>query len=547
MHHRGTEDTTDNKNNFCSESYRQKIVPASDCCPFNIPPASLAFAAMRAPTCGFLIAMTLASALAPAQARAQASPYIPLDDPRLPLMEHLIARGVVEDPSPMARPFRRADALRVLANADTSDSSSLTLIQRVREQFAERTGNSWSIEVRAGGQAYSHPRQDLLHPVGTSGTRPYAELRGAATFGSIVLVTRPVIEPRLNDDPDWPGRRDADVPARTADAYLSAQFKYGSVFYGQMGRNWGPVDLPGIPLSNYGYDRQGLGLEVGTRTLRLSALATELQDELDSLGRTVHRYYFVHRLQARFSRRFSLALWEGVVLAGADRNFETRYRNPLSVSYLANTIGLGDRGNVLLGADVRWQAFGRTTFNAQLALDDFWYRNRQRNRDRWAFTLGAEGPLLKDAAWHALYTQVSSLAFRSFNSTENFTDAGVGIGRNFSDQDQLSLKVTLPVRDRWLLSPELTLLRQGEGRINDPYPQPDANGVLATPALFIGIVERTYRAALGLTGATGPLELTANAGVHHVVNRAHQAGRTVNRFEGRIQATVGFSRGGVLQ
>ncbi len=442
----------------------------------------------------------------------------------------------------MVRPFRRADAARVLAAADGS-----ALIQRLRQEFEDPEGNRWRISVRAGGQAYSHARRELLHPAGPDGVRPYAELGAEAGFGSILLVTRPVVEPRLTYDPDWPGRRDVNVAGRMADAYLSAQFKYGSVFYGQMDRNWGPVGLPGIPLSNYGYERQGLALEIGTRSLRLSALATELQDEVDSLGRTVHRYYFVHRLHAGLSRRLSLALWEGVVLSGADRNFETRYRNPLSLSYLANSIGLGDRGNELLGADVRWQAFGRSTFNAQLALDDFWYQNRQRNRDRWALTIGAEGPLFQAAAWHALYTQVSSLALRAFDRSDNFTDAGVGIGRNFSDQDQLSLQVTLPVRSRWLVSPELTLLRQGEGRINDPYPQPDPLGVLSTPALFIGTVERTYRAAVGLSGWTGPVNVVANAGFHHVVNAGHQDGRTVNRFEGRIQATIGFSQRGVLR
>jgi len=317
--------------------------------------------------------------------------------------------------------------------------------------------------------------------------------------------------------------------------------------YGQTDRNWGPPGVDGLPLSGYGYQREGLALEIGTSTLRLSALATDLQDEIDSLGQTVHRYYFLHRLQAGLSRRLSVAIWEGVLLAGADRNFETRYRNPLSLNYLASTIGLGDRGNVLLGADARWRAFGRTTFNLQLAVDDFWYQNRQRNRDRYAFTLAAEGALGHPAAWHALYTQVSSLALRATNPHENFTDAGVGIGRNFSDYDQLSLRVTLPVRERWLLSPELTVLRQGEGRINDPYPEPDANGVLATPSLFIGVVERTYRAALGLSGGTGPLELAGEAGFHHVVNDGHQPGRTDNRFVGRIQATLGFSRRGVLR
>jgi hypothetical protein len=493
----------------------------------------------------FFLAAALTGGLAPARALSQASAYIATDDPRLPLLEHLIARGDIEDPSPMIRPFRRADAIRVLKAADTN-AASARLVTRLQSTFEEGPGNAWSIGGRAGGQAYAYARREQLHPVGPSGARPYIELRGAATFGNVVLVTRPVIEPRLTFDPDWPGRRDVSVVGRMAEAYLSAQFKYGNLFYGQMDRNWGPPDVAGIPISNVGYERQSLALEIGNASILLSALATDLQDEVDSLGQTVHRYYFVHRLRAGLSRRLSVALWEGVLLAGADRNFETRYRNPLSLNYLASTIGLGDRGNVLLGTDVRWQAFGRTTFNVQLAVDDFWYQNRERNRDRWGFTLDAEGPLSSLAAWHAFYTQVSSLAFRAFNPHENFTDAGVGIGRNFSDYDQLTARVTFPLRSTWLLAPELTVLRQGEGRINDPYPVPDANGILPTPSLFIGTVERTYRAAVGLSGATGPLEVTADAGLHHVVNSRHQAGRTENHFVGRIQATLGFSRRGAF-
>jgi hypothetical protein len=162
-------------------------------------------------------------------------------------------------------------------------------------------------------------------------------------------------------------------------------------------------------------------------------------------------------------------------------------------------------------------------------------------------TLGAQGPLGASIGWQALYTQVSSLALRAFNPADNFTDGGVGIGRNFSDQDQLTLRATLPVRGDWLLAPELTVLRQGEGNLQDPYPVPDANGVLTTPALFIGVVERTYRAAVGLVGRTGPLDLAATAGFHHVVNSGHQEGNTVDRFEGRIQATLGLSREGILR
>jgi len=447
----------------------------------------------------------------------------------------------------MVRPFRRTDASRVLAAADTVGASGRTLIQRLRQHFADSTGNRWTIEGRAGVQAYTHARRELLHPSGPDGLRPYAELSGGLTLGNLVLITRPTVEPRLVLDPDWLGRRELKVAGRVAEAYISGQFKYADLFYGQMDRNWGPVGLPGIPLSNYGYERQGLAIDVGTRTIRLSAMATDLQDETDSIGQTVHRYYFVHRLHARLSRRLSIAPWEGIIVAGAERTFETRYRNPLSLGYLANTIGFGDRSNVMLGLDVQWQAWGRTTLQAQLALDDFWYDDRQRNRDRWALTVGALGPLGRIAGWQVLYTQVSSLALRAFNPADNFTDGGIGVGRNFSDQDQLTLRATVPVRDDWLVAPELTVLRQGEGRIDAPYPVPDPNGVLATPALFIGVVERTYRAAIGVSGRTGPLDLVASAGFHHVVNNRHQEGDSVDRFEGRLQVTLGFSRQGVVR
>lgn len=517
--------------------------------PFNIAEGTLGFGPMPAPLRVLLLATALAVML-PARAVSQASPYIPLDDPRLPLLEHLIARGDVADPSPMMRPIRRIDAARVLAAADSGSGDwphPVSLIHRLRDAFEDPPGNRWGLHGRVGVQAYTHSRRDALHPAGRDGIQPYVDLRAAASFGNVVLVTRPAVEPRVTDDPDWPGRRDVKVAGRLADGYISAQFQYVRLLYGQMDWNWGPAGLPGIPLSNYGYERQGLAIDIGNRDIRLSALATDLNDQIDSIGQTVHRYYFVHRLSVRLSDRLSVAPWEGVVVAGSGRNFETRYRNPLSISYLANSLGLGDRGNVMLGADVTWRAFRRTTLEAQLALDDLWVDNRERNRDRWGFTVGARGPLFRDAAWRALYTQVSSLALRAFNPAENFTDAGVGLGRNFSDYDQLTLRMSVPFQTQWLLSPELTVLRQGEGRINDPYPVPDANGVLPTPALFIGVVERTYRAALGISGRSGVLDVLADAGLHRVVNAGHVRGQTKTRFEGRLQMTLGLSRTGALR
>ena len=189
---------------------------------------------MPAPIRVVLLATALAGVSAPTRAGAQASPYIRLDDPRLPLLEHLIARGEVEDPSPMLRPFRHSDAIRALATADTTKlPAEGILVQRLRQAFRSPADNYWRIEGRIGAQAYTHARRELLHPAGPDGVRPYAALAATATLGNLVLVTRPTLEPRLVDDPDWIGRRELTVAGRVADAYISGQFRYASLFYRQ--------------------------------------------------------------------------------------------------------------------------------------------------------------------------------------------------------------------------------------------------------------------------------------------------------------------------
>jgi hypothetical protein len=497
-----------------------------------------------------LLAAVLLGALASVRGAAQSSPYLPLDDPRLPLLEHLIARGDIADPSPMVRPFRRAEALRVLRGADTSGESTAALIRQLRTELGEPADSQrWMVGVRVGLQTYSHIRRDLLHPVGPDGVRPYGELAGEAVLGPFALVSRPAAEPRITDDPEWPGRRDLDLAWRMAEAYLSAQFKYGTLFYGQMDRNWGPVGIEGIGLSDYGYSDTELGFEIGVDAVRLLGLARSLEDARDSTGGRIHRYFFAHRLGVRVSDRLRLGLWETTVLAGDDREFDGRYRNPLSLLLLANQYGLGADGNVLFGLDGHYRVGKGTMVEAQLGLDDLQYENtsgEDRYPNRWAFTLAAHGPLGSRLAWRGLYTQASSLAFRTLDPFENLTDGGTGLGRNFADMDRVTVTVSVPAGTRWLVTPELTLQRQGEGDISDPFPASpgEAGGI---PQLFIGTVERTLRAAVAVSGRQGPLDLRATAGLHHVVNAGHLEGNTENRFVGRLQATLGLSHRGVIQ
>ena len=491
--------------------------------------------------------LLLATAAAPLQ--GQASPYIPLDDPRLPLFEHLVARGEVRDPTPLVRPFRARQALGALAEADTLNAPSRRLIQELRAAWVQDTAlAAWALEARLGGDAYTDVRRDPLHLDGHEGAGGYFELRGEGRFGPLLVVSRPVVEQRLSDDPDWRGRKDLVVVGRMAEGYVSGQWRYGSFFLGQIDRQWGPDGVPGLPLSPIAYPRDEVAFEIGVDRLSLQAHAAQLTDELDSLGATVHRYWFAHRLALRPSKRLALALWETTVIGGPDREFDGRWRNPAAVLLLSNTYGLGyHEGNVAVGADVAWWAHPSLRLEGQLHIDDLNYPESGTNDhtpSRVAFTAKASGPAGTSWSWSALYTLASSLEFQTFFPAEAYADAGVGLGRAAPSHDQFTLRLARPLRASWLLSPELTVRRQGDRRLTDPWP-PEAESGGVSP-VFVGTVETTYRAALGVSGAYGPLRAAGEVGVHYLVNVDHDQGATDVRPVARLRVTVGLGSSGTL-
>jgi hypothetical protein len=484
---------------------------------------------------------------------AQASAYVPLDHPLLPLFEHLVTRGDIDDPSPMVRPFRQHEALRVLDLADTIGHPRLAAqLQVLRAAFDTLPADaSWALAPRAGAQLYTSPRRDLERATDDPGAAPYVELGAMARFGALVVSTRPAIEPRLTDDPEWTGRRNLDVTGRMVEGYLSAQWRWVQLFYGQVERNWGPPGLAGVALSGVGYGRPEFGIALGTDKVRLTALASTLQSTTDTNGQVYRRFFFAHRIDARLSRRLRLGLWETVVVAGVDREFDGRFRNPVSLLLLANQYGLGDReNNIMVGLDADWRVARPVRLNAQLAIDDLQYKNRggaNRYPDRYAFTLAASGPLAGSAGWRGYYTQVSSLAFRTFDPAQDFLDGGVGIGRTYDDYDQFGLTVSVPVGPRWLVTPELGLIRQGEGRIQAPVPPGFTTEAGDTPQLFIGTVERRYRAAIGASGQHRAVAVNGLVGVERRANADNIEGRNRTDLVGRLTITVGWSRRGSLE
>lgn len=492
-------------------------------------------------------------------AAAQGSPFIPLDHPLLPLAEYLIARGDVADPSPMVRPFRRLDLLAAIAHAQLDPATpSGRLAAELTRAFAEPADENWfRLEGAVGADGFSRARRDLFRPAGDGGVRPFITGEMTGRFGPLVLVTRPMAENRLKLDPDWAGatiQQRKNQAYRFADAYLAAQWTHARLFFGQTERNWGPsgAGAAGLSIANAGYPRTDLGFDVVFRRLQFSVVGTQLTDMTGSDGKNHHRYLMAHRLNVRATKRLDLAFWETAILAGADQTFDPNFQNAMVLFSFPLQLGLRDNRNTILGGDLGWRAGRALRIEAQAMIDDRWRHKADptgtgevAHPGRWAMTVGATGALGRSLGWRSRFEVVNSLAYRTADSAESFLDRGVGIGPQFPDHWALEAGLSIPVRRTWLVTPLVTVLRQGAGRIDQPFPAGQA--LTDTPELLIGPVATTIRLGGDLSGQAGPLRLTATGGYFHTTNAGQLAGVTSNRFEARLRVTVGAGFQGVVR
>lgn len=478
-----------------------------------------------------------------ARAHAQGSGYVALDDPRVPLLEHLILRGAVRDPSPQVRPLLERDVVTALERArGPKDGSAQRIAAGLAAAWRLPTqAGWWRFHPRAGAQAYSQGRRDLLQPGGDGDVRGYVDADIGFGFGPIVINGRPALENRLKQDPDYIPDTPYDPSHnfyRMVNAYGTARWKWGLLHFGSVERNMGPPGVPGIPISNYAYPRTDLGFVLSAGPIRFESYRGILRDGITDSGTVASRWWAMHRLSWRPDDNFQLGIWESAVAAKDGGSIDAAIFNPFFMLYSGDEFGLGDQRNAILGGDATWRPLAALLLQGQVALDDWTFDDAVTTPNRFAFTLSAGGPLASSLSWRASYTLASSLAFRTFNPLENYVDASpVGIGRRFADNEQLDLTVNVPVRSRWLVSPQLTYLRQGEGQLDQPFPPLDQ--MANTPTFIIGTARKTYQVAVGLSGQEGILGITALGGVRHEVNAGNVAGVDRTEAVGRLMVTIG--------
>jgi hypothetical protein len=478
---------------------------------------------------------------------------VPLDDIAYSYVDALMARGLFRELSTLERPFTQVALRNAIDSARTGEpgaviSSYLDALYGAVEKYAVRPRNSdtlaaQSFRARGTGNLYATAqtsgRRELMLADSANDLRPAGAIRLVMAGGPLVGFSRAIIDTRLNVDPEFAGKKDRRLNARTEDGYVGGQWKYGELSFGRVGRNWGPPTLYGLMLGNYAYTYDHLYGRIGTDRIHWSTVITRLDDSVVAGGSAIERYFSIHRLAVQW-KNLELAASESYMYAGAGRGLEPSLVNPFNV-YALSWRGENQEGNLGLGGELALRTSRFGTFGAQAFIDDLQVDRSCdpacKQPSSYGLTLAAEGlPLTAEQRWFVSYTRVSNLAYNNKNPAEKYEVFGVGLGRGFSDYDEMRLGLDLALIPGTPLRLYAAHRRQGEGSYNVPYPQPADYG--STPGMFSGVVMGVTR--VGLSGASGwrDLEISGDVGLNHNTNDEHVNGISSTAFEGRLKVTI---------
>jgi hypothetical protein len=464
-----------------------------------------------------------------------------------------MARGAFRELPTLERPFTERAIRTAIDSARARDpgpvvNSYLDALYTAVEKYAVRPGESDTLaaqtfRARGGGDVYAteqtSARRELMLSDRQRNFRPGGSVRIAMGGGPVIGFIRMLVDSRLNVDPEFAGRKDRKLAGRTEDGYVGAQWKYGEVSFGRVGRDWGPPTLYGLMLGNYAYTYDHLYALVGSDKIHFSTVVARLNDSIPPTGPQIQRYFSLHRLAFRLGS-WEIAGTESYLYTGVGRGFEPAAINPLNIYALSWRNEKLD-GDLNMGGEiaVRTERFG--TFAGQLFIDDLQIDRgcnpNCKQPSAYALTLTAEGaPLVGDQRWFASYTRVSNLAYRNKNPSETYSIYGVGLARGFSDYDELRAGLDLAVVPKTPLRLYVAHRRQGEGSYNIPFPAPA--DYATTPGIFSGVVMGVTRAAVSGAARWRDFEVGGDVGVNHNTNDQHVLGATHTAFEGRVKVAI---------
>jgi hypothetical protein len=361
---------------------------------------------------------------------------------------------------------------------------------------------------------------------------------------------------RLDDDPDYLGKRQNDLAAYFERSVITARYKGFEAHVGRDHLVWGPGRDAALLISDHsrpldqirlGYRRSWMKYEFVAATLDASRYAT---DEGPDRQR---RFLSGHRLEIQPSDHLVLGISEAILFAEPHAGFNLAFFNPV-IFYHAVQLNGPDVGNTLGSFNMAWMPSNHWTLYGDLMIDDIQLENSVQNDQEpdaygvivgtvWSDAIAVPG---LDAT--AEYTRITNRTYNGQGGPwEKWLHRRQPLGHWMgNDFDRLLLALDYWPRFSRRLQLACARLRRGEGRIEDPFSKPWLDlpeGESYSEPFPTGIVETTNRMSLQVDWQVRPWGwLTGSLQVDWIDNAGHVEGESEQELSFRVGVVLDVAR-----
>lgn len=410
----------------------------------------------------------------------QISPYIYLDHWSYPIINYLHNSASIVQNYYLTQPYLSSDLYYELQTNTISNRHWISLLQKEYSYFFNQASSKQERSRILSAVNYT---QKIISENNDRYGVYRVSIWNSFSLPYLTLVNRVATAQEFTRDPFYYGDTGEWIQGRVEDAYVHFNYKALHIFGGRMSRNWGPLTLTSLILSDNPYSYDHFGFNVKTKKIQFSFYTTRLNDmngidvQSDSPQYEIgKRYLSVQRLDWNICNRLQLGFSEVAIYGGPNRTFEAFYLNPLNFYYVAQR---NQRSQIsgLWALDWYSRPFSKINFSGQFLIDDIIVNNEPGLNDRANLPdrLGLQlnfnfvDKLLPGTNMDLKYVRIWNWTYQSYRTYENYTYHDKSLGFPFNSYEGLTFEYSYFNKPPFIFNGRLNFFKRGESNLTAPF------------------------------------------------------------------------------
>lgn len=489
--------------------------------------------------------------------QARQAPFVAVDDPLMPFVEASLLEGLAPGWNPTTWPLSQQTLSSWLNTSGGQSDWMSGTADRLLSRLPGDAGLSDHVhtDLRLGARIATQDRRDLVRfqEMDEISWQPMLLSRTWIQAGSWTASLGFRVDRYYEVDPDGMDAAHRWL-SRAEDAYIARHGQWVDVFFGRMGRHWGPISSSGLQLSQNPRPMDHAAIRLGGERLYVESVLAEL-DSFTGDGRatgtagadsvrsgSIRRMLAAHRLSFVASSRWTVGLSHSTLYSGPNAGFSLKFANPFNVAlYEVDNRPKNDENNGMIGAFVAFRG-DHTMAHGELILDDVDVLNGNEPASIAASVDVRRHAILSDFNAGLSAVVVTARTYNSEQTSGQLSYLGRGIGTQISDVAHVRAFADWMRFPGWILRAGIDVMRRGEADFRGPLPD------LEAATLFTGTPESTVRPFIRILGLTAQgIDVAAEAGWNTMSDYRHVEGATATELTASVSVSYRVSGSRSLQ